>query len=339
MKVSAVIPTFNRRAYIQRSIDSVLAQTVPVDELIVVDDVLSNDNIEDAIKGWYGPRVRVVKQGGGLSGARRRGVQEAQGEWIAFLDSDDEWARERNRELLDAAANLSPDVAWLFGDLRVVTDKGDGTTLFEEYGLSVKGRPEVFDESLSVQYPFQFGLLQGSFIRRSVLLELDCFREGLQHSEDLLAGFQVACRYKFAAIPSVVGTYFRTSDLAENSALLKGLNGPDYFQARILAFALVMESGRRKPWNLRYASEVRGLCKVKASRNEEIRGLALQQFRYGGVSTKAIAFLGAAMFGRKGIQVWNAVADFRRKRIAPPQLKVVRKNGFKGYMESVAEKR
>ena len=60
----------------------------------------------------------------------------------------------------------------------------------------MKECPQVFGDALSVQYPFQFGLLQASFIRRSVLLELDCFSEGLHSSEDLLMGFQVACRYR-----------------------------------------------------------------------------------------------------------------------------------------------
>ena len=95
MRVSAVIPTFNRSSYIRRAIDSVIAQTTAVDEIIVVDDELSTDDMVGVIDRLYGSRVRVVKQGGGLSGARRRGVEEARGEWIAFLDSDDEWLPNR----------------------------------------------------------------------------------------------------------------------------------------------------------------------------------------------------------------------------------------------------
>jgi glycosyltransferase involved in cell wall biosynthesis len=333
MKVSAIIPTYNRRDYIKRAVDSVLAQTVPVDEIIVVDDELSTDGITEFVATWYGSRVRVVRQGGGLSGARRRGVHEARGEWIAFLDSDDEWAPDRNREFLEAAARVPSDVAWIFGDLRVVTDAGEGTTLFEEFGLRVEERLQVFADSLSVQFPFQFGLLQGSFIRRSVLVELDCFSEGLQHSEDLLAGFQVACRFRFAAIPSVVGKYFRTSDLTPNSALLKGFNGPDYFRSRMLCFALAVQTGHRRPWNTRYASVTRGLCKVLVKQGKSPAGLGVQQFRFGGISAKGIAFLCAAMFGRKGVQTWNAVADFRRK-VCPEQVSVEKTSGLKASIRS-----
>lgn len=315
MTVSAVIPTYNRKSYVRRAIDSVLAQTLPVDEVIVIDDG-STDGTAEAIEEWYGPRVRVVKQENtGVSGGRRRGVLEARGEWIAFLDSDDEWMPERNGELLQAAKLLPSNVAWMFGDLGVVTDAGCRSTLFEEYGLNVKECPQVFDDALSVQYPFQFGLLQASFIRRSVLLELDCFSEGLHSSEDLLMGFQVACRYKVAAVPRVVGKYFLTSDLAASSARANGVFSTDYFRARMLAFALVMESGKRQPWNKRYASEARELCKVLAREGDVPRTLAMQQFRFGAVSLKGVAFFCAAMLGRRGILAWNAVAEFKRNGV------------------------
>ena len=322
MTVSAVIPTFNRLGYLRRAIDSVLAQTVPVNEVLVVDDG-STDGTANALAAEYGARVRVVRQANtGVSGARRRGVQEARGDWIAFLDSDDEWTPNRNKELLEAAARVPEDVAWIFGDLRVVTDEGNEATIFKTFGkgLLVTEYPEIFQDSLSIQQPFQFCMLQGSLIRRRVLLELDCFHEGLRSNEDLLAGYQVACRYGFAAIPSVVGSWHRTADLAGSSLTVNNVHGPDYSRSRMMSYRLVIESGRRRPWNKLYASEVRELCKVLAERAQSVpRRLALQQFRFGGVSTKGIAFFCAAMFGLRGIQIWNRMAEARRKCITPTE--------------------
>jgi glycosyltransferase involved in cell wall biosynthesis len=338
MRVSAIIPTFNRRPYIRRAIDSVLAQTVPVDEVIVVDDG-STDGTAELIEACYGTNVRIVRQANsGVSGARRRGIQEARGEWIAFLDSDDEWTPERNRLLLDATAKVPAEVAWVFGDLRVVTDEGPGPTLFEEFGLTVTESLQIFADALSVQFPFQFGLLQGSFIRRKVLLELECFTSGLRSDDDLLAGFQVACRHKFAALPTIVGNYFRTSDLASSSVVVNGNNRADYYRSRMLAFSAVIESGHRRPWNLRYAAEARDLCKIRAQQRQDTRALALQQFRYGGISMKGIAFLCAGLLGPGAVRVWCALAETRRNTLRPEPACAKRKDGLKSYLDSVANK-
>lgn len=314
MNVSAIIPTYNRGKYIRKAIDSILAQTVPVDEIIVVDDG-STDGTAEAVAEWFGSKVKIVRQeNGGVAAARWRGIREAAGQWIAFLDSDDEWLPDRTGQLLAATGKVPADVAWIFGDMQVVTDAGSATTLFGEHGLTVTESPEIFPDPLSVQFPFQFGLLQGSFIRREVLLELECFGERLRSDDDLLAGFQVACRYRFAAIPEIVGKYFRTSDLSASSVVTNGVYGVDHFRSRMLAFELVVQSGRRTPWNMRYASEVRGLCKVLATRGAVPKGLALQQFRYGGYSVKGLGFLLAAMMGRRGILAWDAIGEFRRQR-------------------------
>jgi glycosyltransferase involved in cell wall biosynthesis len=310
-RVSAVIPTFNRRDYVGRAIDSVLAQTVPVDEIVVVDDG-STDGTADVVIAKYGSAVRVVRQANaGPAAARRRGILEARGDWIAFLDSDDEWMSYKNQVLLEAAARVPADVAWIFGDLRIVIEQGDGQTFFGKHGLTVRGPVEVFSDPIVVQYPFQFCMLQGSLVRRSVLLELGCFTEGLRSDDDLLAGFQVACRYPMAAVPQVVTKYYRTSDLDSTSVEFNGRWGPDYFRSRMIAFALVVESGRRRPWIARYAAEVRGLCKVRARRGQPVRRLALQQFRFG-VSPFSLAFFSAAMLGRRGLQLWEAVATASR---------------------------
>jgi len=89
MTVSVVISTFNRGPRIQATLDSVLNQTAPLLEILVVDDG-STDETADWIEAHYGKVVRVVRQrNGGVARARNRGWREAKGEWIAFLDHDD----------------------------------------------------------------------------------------------------------------------------------------------------------------------------------------------------------------------------------------------------------
>jgi glycosyltransferase involved in cell wall biosynthesis len=87
---SVVIPTYNRATCVQRAIDSVLRQTFEDYELIVVDDG-SIDNTSEVVRG-YGERIVYVSQRNrGVSAARNAGISRSVGEWVAFLDSDDEW--------------------------------------------------------------------------------------------------------------------------------------------------------------------------------------------------------------------------------------------------------
>jgi glycosyltransferase involved in cell wall biosynthesis len=312
MKVSALIPTYNRRKYIFRAIDSILSQTPPVTELIVVDDG-STDGSADAIEERYGSKVRLIRQENmGVSGARLRAIHEARGEWIAFLDSDDEWLPGRQEAFLAAVEKLPPNVAWLFGDMRSIDDDGDGKSLFEKGGATVSSYPQVFENSLSVLYPLQFAWLQSSLIRKDVLLEVGCFTADLRTHEDRLAAFQVACSYKFAAIPSIVTKLYRTSDLLTSSLTHNGVNTPDHYRALMLTFPLLMKkTGKRDPWAEYHAGAVRGLCKLRAAQKEDIRQLAMEQFRYG-TSFKSLAFFCFAAFGTLGLHVWEQSAALGR---------------------------
>ena len=98
MNISAVIPTFNRGHCLLRAINSILAQTTPVDEIIIVDDG-SNDKTYDLLlkselldtRGQV-PNIRYLYQENkGVSAARNLGIKEAENEYIALLDSDDAW--------------------------------------------------------------------------------------------------------------------------------------------------------------------------------------------------------------------------------------------------------
>jgi glycosyltransferase involved in cell wall biosynthesis len=106
--VSVVIPCYNAERYIARAIESVLAQTRPADEIIVVDDG-STDSSADVIRR-YGNRVRrAYQENAGVAVARNAGIGLARGRWIAFLDADDEWfpeKLERQLGVLSACAHL-----------------------------------------------------------------------------------------------------------------------------------------------------------------------------------------------------------------------------------------
>ncbi|MGB5218248.1 MAG: glycosyltransferase family A protein [Smithella sp.] len=88
-KISVIIPAFNASLYLAEAIESVLAQTMPADEIIVVDDCSDDDSAGVAEKF---PRVHVIRQRNqGCAVARNTGIAASTGSWLAFLDADDIW--------------------------------------------------------------------------------------------------------------------------------------------------------------------------------------------------------------------------------------------------------
>ncbi len=117
-KVSVVIPTYNRAAKVRDTIEGVLAQTVTDLEVIVVDDG-SSDDTGKILEEVYGDRIRYYFQPNqGVSAARNKGIAEARGEWVAFLDSDDRWAKDKLEWQFKALERFGPQCGACYTDVR-----------------------------------------------------------------------------------------------------------------------------------------------------------------------------------------------------------------------------
>jgi len=105
MKVSVIIPTYNREQLLKRAIQSVLNQTFRDFEIIVVDDG-STDNTKEIIDSFTSDKIKYIYESnsGGAARPKNTGIKNAQGKYIAVLDSDDEWLPqklEKQIELLE----------------------------------------------------------------------------------------------------------------------------------------------------------------------------------------------------------------------------------------------
>lgn len=109
--ISVIIPVFNRRREVMRAIASVLGQTRSPLEILVVDDA-SSDGTPDAVAALDDPRICVLRhdRNRGAAAARNSGIEAAKGNWIAFLDSDDEWDRRKLALQWDALAHAPGDM-------------------------------------------------------------------------------------------------------------------------------------------------------------------------------------------------------------------------------------
>ncbi len=151
-QVTAIIPVRDRAALVARAIDSVLRQTHPSFELVVVDD--GSRDATPAVLSSYGSRLRRVRlPPSGRSAARNAGIAQARGAWLAFLDSDDAWVPEKlARQAAFHAAN--PDVAMSAHGLEIVTPDGHAEpapprTRAERLGESFLGLADHFAFVLS----------------------------------------------------------------------------------------------------------------------------------------------------------------------------------------------
>ena len=122
--IACVIPAYNREGSIERAVRSALDQTVPPQEIIVVDDG-STDGTQSVVAA-FGSSVRCITQeNAGCASARNRGVHEAQSEWVAFLDSDDYWTPHHLEKMELAISETRGEADYYFANVQRPATEGE----------------------------------------------------------------------------------------------------------------------------------------------------------------------------------------------------------------------
>jgi len=212
--IAAVIPLYNKEPYITRAITSVLAQTRPVDEIIIVDDA-STDGSLDRIKAVPDPRIRVLRrtdpQQRGLPATRNVGIRSAASRWIALLDADDRWHEDFIEESEKLMAQASDRTGFLFtgwqsvwSDGRVTRDAYSARRDGQGFGrLDLDGFISAWLE-LDACPVFPSGVV----IRRDTLHEAGLFREGCRRGEDKDMWLRVLAISDALSSPRVCSSYY-----------------------------------------------------------------------------------------------------------------------------------
>ncbi len=206
MRISVVIPCYNRESRIGAAIESALAQELVPVEILVIDDG-STDHSADVADDFGGP-VRVIRtSNSGPSAARNRGIDEAVGEWIAFLDSDDTWSPDKLAAQA-AALEAFPGSELVFSDTRTLIDgEVDIPSRFALGGVreaAIERRGDVlrFDRSLFVRLLEQSRIFTSAVLVRRALPGL-WFPERFKGPEDWALWLSLALRHPFAAVDRV----------------------------------------------------------------------------------------------------------------------------------------
>ena len=279
---------------------SVLDQSFRDLELIVVDDA-SDDATEAVVRGVGDARIRYVRQEArrGASAARNRGIAEARGEFIAFQDSDDEWAAEKLQRQVDRLKSLSPDFALTQGAAQY---QGSVTRYVFANLPAGQERTAILPCNYSIY-------LQAMLARRSVLRELGGFDERLPLWEDWELLIRICQEYRVDMDARVMAIIHDTpgSLVKQNNRRVESLRlivdkhralmaaSPKAMAANVYAIAR---------FELLYGSAVEG------------RSLLLRSARLDPMRPRTWALLGLSLLGTSLIRRYVAWRDATR-RLAP----------------------
>ena len=204
---SIVIPCYNREQFLTRSITSVLSQKFPIWKLVVVDDG-STDNTKEVVASFNDPRISYIYQENAeRSAARNKGIAHSTGEWICFLDSDDEYQPDYLQELAKFIENQKPSPGLIATGL--ITQQGQITKKKAFLALQKNVLEEIGSKFL---IPTQV------CVHRSVL-EKDQFDVRFRLWEDTHLWLRIAAQYPVYQIEE----YTAIQNLHEHGTVVQGM--------------------------------------------------------------------------------------------------------------------
>lgn len=204
--ISVVIPTYNRARFLPAAVASVRAQSYQCDEILIVDDGSGDDTAE--VVAALGPGVRLIRQANaGPAAARNRGIHEARGDLIAFLDTDDRWLPGKLAAQVELFGR-EPELGLVCADMAIENDAG---VQFVESNFVLRGLQQDFSALDGRPIPdAQRRLLEVNFVNtstvvanRQLLLTLGGFDTRLRYGEDLELWLRIAARRPIACVASV----------------------------------------------------------------------------------------------------------------------------------------
>lgn len=241
IKVSVVIPVYNRGHTIERCLDSVLNQTYPVAEVILVNDC-SNDNFLEVLKKFEGERIRVIHhdRNKGAQAARNTGIRAASYEWIAFQDADDEWCLNKIKlQTQIIARNHNDPYLFIHGNLII----NDGIT--RSIGTSRIEGIKPLQDMLAKPSPYFPAILTSKI----ALMEIGLLDERVKSHQEWHTSIQLARICTFIHIQEVLFVWNRTYTDSISSNQLNHILGYEYIIRKFEREIKSIDYGRAYFWH------------------------------------------------------------------------------------------
>lgn len=203
MTISIIIPAYNARTTICDALDSALSQTLPADEIIVIDDG-STDGMREVVEQKYGAKVTVIRQdNAGVAEARNRGVEVSTGDFLQFLDADD--MLHPHKLMRSLAACQMNGAAVSYSPALFVGADGH-TPVSIEFPALPSG--EILTEWLTgTMANGSYGVMSSMFVAREALVQAGRFEKSCTPCEDWDMWIRLAVHNRFAAVNDALVTY------------------------------------------------------------------------------------------------------------------------------------
>lgn len=220
MTVSVVIPTYNHAQYVLEALDSVFAQTRPADEVIVVNDGSPDDTADRLRPLVDSGRIRYMEQpNAGQGAARNRGLAEARGTYVAFLDDDDRWPPDKLQWQVDALER-APGAVMVYGPHQLLS--ADGREVTDDPNQSPHQPPD--DAHRAFRRRNWILSVGQTLTRADALRAIGGFDPIIWGSDDWDLYIRLARRGEFVFQPKVALYYRRHGSNASSSALRHAVN-------------------------------------------------------------------------------------------------------------------
>jgi len=195
MKISVVVPLYNKKDTILRTLRSIFSQSVQPDEIIVVNDG-STDGSETVVTKLNHLKIRLIhQQNEGVSAARNKGINEAKGDWIAFLDADDEWLP-KYIETIYTLGKKYPNCSILATAYEQIDHQGNHKPIILKKlpFIGKNGELSNYFEVASFSHPPLWS--SAVVVKKKALQDVGGFPVGIKSGEDLLTWARLAVKYK-----------------------------------------------------------------------------------------------------------------------------------------------
>lgn len=211
VKISVVVPLYNKSDYIKRTLDSVFCQTFKAYEIIVVDDG-STDGSSGLVHSLYGDQVKLIFQrNSGVSAARNKGISEASGDFIAFLDADDTFKQGYLEEMHNLIL-MHPGQSFFGTAYEVVDELGEFLRSSNRVARSYADN-SIISDFYSIWSQGAFIFTSSIVIRRAAFFDNDIFFPvGENMGEDQDVWMRISEKYPLVYSNKALSNYYRVQD-------------------------------------------------------------------------------------------------------------------------------